>query len=123
MVTITQEIFFEEIAKAVFNDLKIKLLNKQPNHCLRVDYLPTAVMNYTCEKLNLDAALKAKDVEAYILTDKKQNPFELESGRLIELRNRLSFGVLVVFIPKVLEGQQKIVTTSTPLKLTILQVS
>lgn len=104
MVTITQEIFFEEIAKAIFNDLKIKLLNKQPNHCLRVDYLPTAVMNYTCEKLNLDAALKAKDVEAYILTDKKQNPFELESGRLIELRNRLAFGVLVVFIPQGFRG-------------------
>lgn len=104
MVIITQEIFFEEIAKAVFNDLKTKLLNKQPNHCLRVDYLPTAVMNYTCEKLNKDAALKTKDVEAYILTDKKQNEYELESGRLIELRNRLSFGVLVVFIPQGFRG-------------------
>jgi hypothetical protein len=40
MVTITQEIYFEEIAQAVFNDLKAKLLNKQRNHCLRVDYLP-----------------------------------------------------------------------------------
>jgi len=104
MVTITQEIFFEEIAQAVFNDLKTKLLNKQPNHCLRVDYLPTAVMTYTCEKLNLDKELKAKDVEAYVLTDKKANAFELESGRLIELRNRLSFGVLVVFIPQGFRG-------------------
>ncbi len=104
MVTITQEIFFEEIAQAVFNDLKTKLLNKQRNHCLRVDYLPTAVMTYTCNKLNHDAELEAKDVEAYILTEKKNNPFEIESGRLIELRNRLSFGVLVIFIPQGFRG-------------------
>ncbi len=104
MVTITQEIFFEEIAKAVFNDLKTKLLLKQKNHCLRVDYLPEAVMNYTCGKLNLDADLKSKEVEAYILTDKKQNQCDVESGRLIELRNRLEFGVLVVFIPQGFKG-------------------
>ena len=89
MVIITQEIFFEEIAQAVFNDLKAKLLLKQKNHCLRVDYLPTAVMTYTCEKLNLDADLKKKDVEAFVLTDKKATGYEVESGRLIELRNRL----------------------------------
>lgn len=104
MVIITQEIFFEEIAQAVFNDLKAKLLLKQKNHCLRVDYLPTAVMTYTCEKLNLDADLKKKDVEAYVLTDKKATGYEVESGRLIELRNRLEFGVLVVFIPQGFKG-------------------
>lgn len=104
MVTITQEIFFEEIAKAVFNDLKVKLLLKQKNHCLRVDYLPEAVMKYTCEKINLDPDLKSKEVEAYILTDKKVNQCEVESGRLIELRNRLEFGVLVIFIPQGFKG-------------------
>ncbi|MCA6442835.1 MAG: hypothetical protein IM600_05320, partial [Bacteroidetes bacterium] len=104
MVIITQEIFFEEIAQAVFNDLKAKLLLKQKNHCLRVDYLPPAVMTYTCEKLNLDADLKKKDVEAYVLTDKKATGYEVESGRLIELRNRLEFGVLVVFIPQGFKG-------------------
>jgi DNA helicase HerA-like ATPase len=104
MITITQEIFFEEIAQAVFNDLKAKLLLKQKNHCLRVDYLPNHVMNYACAKLNTDAELKARDVEAYVLTDKKQNPFEVESGRLIELRNRLDFGVLVIFIPQGFKG-------------------
>lgn len=104
MVTITQELFFEEIAQAVFNDLKAKLLLKQKNHCLRVDYLPNDVMNYACEKLNTDTELKAKDIEAYVLTDKKQNDFEVESGRLIELRNRLDFGVLVIFIPQGFKG-------------------
>jgi DNA phosphorothioation-dependent restriction protein DptH len=104
MVTITQEIFFEEISKAVFNDLKAKLLLKQKNHCLRVDYLPEAVMKYTCEKINLDYDLKSKEVEAYILTDKKVNQCEVESGRLIELRNRLEFGVLVIFIPQGFKG-------------------
>jgi len=104
MVTITQKIYFEEIAQAVFNDLKAKLLNKQRNHCLRVDYLPKDVMHFACEKINTDAELTAKQVEAYILTDKKSAPFEVESGRLIELRNRLDFGVLVVFIPQGFKG-------------------
>ncbi len=104
MVTITQEIFYEEIAKAVFNDLKEKLLTKQRNHCLRVDFLPTEVMNYTCQKLNNDAELKARDVEAYVLTDEAKEKYEIESGRLIELRNRLDFGVLVVFIPQGFRG-------------------
>ena len=104
MVTITQEIYFEEIAQAVFNDLKAKLLNKQRNHCLRVDYLPKDVMHFACEKINTDADLKAKEVEAYVLTDNKSEAFEVESGRLIELRNRLDFGVLVVFIPQGFKG-------------------
>lgn len=104
MVTITQEIYFEEIAQAVFNDLKAKLLNKQRNHCLRVDYLPKEVMHFTCEKINTDSDLTVKEVEAYVLTDKKAESFEVESGRLIELRNRLDFGVLVVFIPQGFKG-------------------
>lgn len=104
MVTITQEIYFEEIAQAVFNDLKAKLLNKQRNHCLRVDYLPKDVMHFACEKINTDADLKANEVEAYVLTDNKSEAFEVESGRLIELRNRLDFGVLVVFIPQGFKG-------------------
>lgn len=104
MVTITQEIYFEEIAQAVFNDLKVKLLNKQRNHCLRVDYLPKDVMHFACEKINTDANLNTREVEAFVLTDKKAEPFEVESGRLIELRNRLDFGVLVVFIPQGFKG-------------------
>lgn len=104
MVTITQEIYFEEIAQAVFNDLKSKLLNKQRNHCLRVDYLPKEVMDYACEKINTDTDLNSKEAEAYVLTDKKTESFEVESGRLIELRNRLDFGVLVVFIPQGFKG-------------------
>ncbi len=104
MVTITRELYFEEIAQAVFNDLKSKLLNKQRNHCLRVDYLPKDVMHFACEKINTDAKLNSKEVEAYVLTDKKTDPFEVESGRLIELRNRLDFGVLVVFIPQGFKG-------------------
>ena len=104
MITVTQDIFFEEIAQAVFNDLKTKLLEKQRNHCMRVDYLPNPVMNFACEKLNTDAELKAKNVEAFVLTAHAKNDYEIESGRLIELRNRLNFGVLVVFIPQGFRG-------------------
>jgi DNA phosphorothioation-dependent restriction protein DptH len=104
MVTITKEMYYEEIAKAVFKDLKEKLLNKQPNHCMRVDYLPTTVMKHACKKINADADLLAKQVEAYVLTQQTQENYEIESGRLIELRNRLDFGVLVVFIPQGFTG-------------------
>lgn len=104
MITITQEIFFEEIAQAVFNDLKEKLLEKQPNHCMRVDYLPASVMKYACEKINSDAQLKSRNVEAYVLASITSNKCEIESGRLIELRNRFNFGVLVIFIPQGFRG-------------------
>jgi DNA helicase HerA-like ATPase len=104
MVTITKEIYYEEISKAVFKDLKSKLLNKQRNHCMRVDYLPSPVMRYACQKLNADPDLQAKRVEAYVLTDQAQEKYEIESGRLIELRNRLDFGIVVVFIPQGFTG-------------------
>ncbi|MGA2408596.1 MAG: ATP-binding protein [Bacteroidales bacterium] len=104
MISITQEIFFEEVAQAVFKDLKAKLLCKHRNHCLRVDYLPSPVMNFTCEKINTDTELKAKDVEAYVLASKAIYDYEIESGRLIELRNRLNFGVLLIFIPQGFRG-------------------
>lgn len=104
MITITQQIYLEEIAQAIFNDLKDKLLNKQRNHCIRVDYLPTPVMFSTCQKLNQDPKLQQHQVEAYVLADKKSNDCEIESGRLIELRNRLDFGVLLVFIPQGFKG-------------------
>jgi hypothetical protein len=104
MVKISQDIYLKEISQAVFNDLKMKLLNKQRNHCLRVDYLPSTVMNFTCEQLNVDADLRSKEVEAYILSTTAKQSFEIESGRLIELRNRLNFGVLVIFIPQGFRG-------------------
>ena len=104
MITITQEIFFEEIAQAVFNDLKVKLLEKQRNHCMRVDYLPASVMRFACEKINSDTELKSKEIEAYVLSSVASNKYEIESGRLIELRNRFNFGVLVIFIPQGFRG-------------------
>ena len=104
MVSITKEIYYEEISKAVFKDLKNKLLYKQRNHCMRVDFLPIPVMEHVCEKINNDAKLQAKQVEAYLLTDQAQKKYEIESGRLIELRNRLDFGVLLVFIPQGFTG-------------------
>ncbi len=104
MITITQEMFFEEIAQAVFNDLKLKLLEKQRNHCMRVDYLPASVMRFACEKINSDAELRSKEIEAYVLSSVVSNKYEIESGRLVELRNRFNFGVLVIFIPQGFRG-------------------
>jgi hypothetical protein len=102
--TVTQDLFFQEIAIAVFDDLKSKLLNKERNHCIRVDYLPKEVMYFACEKINLDSELQEKEVEGYVLTENRTRPFEVDSGRLIELRNRTSFGVLVIFIQQGFRG-------------------
>lgn len=101
---VTQDLFYQEIALAVFADLKAKLLKKEPNHCIRVDYLPKEVMYFTCEKINSDPDLKAKNVESYVLTENCIQPFEVDSGRLIELRNRTNFGVLVIFIQQGFRG-------------------
>jgi hypothetical protein len=95
---VTQELFYREISSAVFEDLKTKLLQKERNHCIRVDYLPKDVMYFTCEKINQDPDLKAKDVEGYVLVESCTKPSEVDSGRLIELRNRTDFGVLIIFI-------------------------
>jgi DNA phosphorothioation-dependent restriction protein DptH len=102
--TVTQDLFFQEIALAVFDDLKTKLLKKERNHCIRVDYLPTEVMYFACEKINLDPDLQAKEVQGYVLTENRTKPFEVDSGRLIELRNRTTFGVLVIFIKQGFRG-------------------
>lgn len=102
--TVTQDLFFKEIASAVFDDLKAKLLKKEPNHCIRIDYLPKEVMYFACEKINLDADLNKKNVEGYVLTENRTQPFEVDSGRLIELRNRITFGVLVIFIQQGFRG-------------------
>lgn len=101
---VTQDLFFQEIASAVFDDLKTKLLIKEPNHCIRVDYLPKEVMYFTCEKINHDPELTARNVEGYVLSENRTKPFEVDSGRLIELRNRTSFGVLVIFIQQGFRG-------------------
>ncbi len=102
--TVTQDLFFQEIASAVFDDLKAKLLKKEPNHCIRVDYLPKEVMYFACEKINLDPELQAKNVEGYVLSENRTKAFEVDSGRLIELRNRTTFGVLVIFIQQGFRG-------------------
>jgi len=101
---VTSEIFYQEIAKAVFENLKTILLQKQRNHCIRVDFLPKDVMMLTCEKLNLDADLNKNEVEAFVLVESISKPFEVDSGKLIEFRNRKDFGVLVIFIQQGFRG-------------------
>ena len=53
-----------------------------------------------CERISKDTELNEHDVEAYVLAEKASNSLEIESGALIEKRNRQSFGVLVAFIPQ-----------------------
>ena len=46
-----------------------------------------------------DEDLLSHGVEAFVLTNQVNEAYEIESGALIEKRNRESFGVLVAFIP------------------------
>jgi len=100
MIELYQEMYHKEMAQAVYQHLRGFLLTKEKNHCQRVEYLPCEVMVMTCKKLREDPELKDHDVEAFVLTDQVNEPYEIESGALIEKRNRESFGVLVAFIPQ-----------------------
>lgn len=100
MFTVTSEVYHAEMASAVYEHLRDFLLTIENNHCQRVEYLPIEVMQMTCEKLLHDPLLQKRGVEAYILAEKATKDYEIESGTLIEKRNREQFGVLVAFIPQ-----------------------
>lgn len=100
MFVVTREMYHAEMAAAVYEHLREFLLSMEKNHCQRVEFLPIEVMRATCQKLREDADLQARDVEAYVLVGKAQEEHEIESGALIEKRNRAEFGVLVAFIPQ-----------------------
>lgn len=100
MFEVTRELFHQEMAEAVFAHLRDFLLEKENNHCQRVEFLPVEVMRIVCDRISKDAELKKRQVEAYVLADQATNTLEIESGALIEKRNREKFGVLVAFIPQ-----------------------
>jgi len=100
MFEITRELFHQEMAEAVFAHLRGFLLDKESNHCQRVEFLPVEVMRLICHRVSNDAALKTHGVEAFVLTESAASVLEIESGALIEKRNREKFGVLVAFIPQ-----------------------
>src|SRR4051794_26239513 len=100
MFVVTRDVFHAEIALAVYKQLREILLRVEQNHCQRVEFLPVEVMRLICEKLRQDAALNARNIEAYVLAEKATEAHEIESGALIEKRNRTEFGVLVAFLPQ-----------------------
>jgi len=100
MFVVTREMYHAEMAEAVYEHLREFLLGMDQNHCQRVEFLPIEVMRITCQKLWKDEELCKKGVEAYVLSEKAQVEHEIESGALIEKRNRAKFGVLVAFIPQ-----------------------
>jgi hypothetical protein len=100
MFVVTREMYHTEMAAAVYEHLCGYLRGMEQNHCQRVEFLPVEVMRMTCQKLRDDADLSANNVEAFVLAEKALETHEIESGALIEKRNRTSFGVLVAFIPQ-----------------------
>jgi hypothetical protein len=100
MFVVTREMSHAEMAAAVYEHLSGFVLGMEQNHCQRVEFLPVEVMRLTCQKLREDMDLQKKGVEAYVLAEKVAEANEIESGALIEKRNRAKFGVLVAFIPQ-----------------------
>lgn len=100
MFVVTRELYHAEMAAAVYEHLRDFLLGMDDNHCQRVEFLPIDVMRMTCQRLREDTDLKEKNVEAYVLAEKAAEAHEIESGALIEKRNRAKFGVLVAFLPQ-----------------------
>jgi hypothetical protein len=100
MFIVTREMYHSEMATAVYEHMREFLLGMDRNHCQRVEFLPIEVMRLACQELWEDQKLRGKEVEAFVLSEKAQSEHEIESGALIEKRNRAKFGVLVVFIPQ-----------------------
>jgi hypothetical protein len=100
MFVVTPEIDQAEMATAVYDHLRDFLLGMEQNHCQRVEFLPVKVMRQVCQKLREDNELQRKGVEAYVLAERAADANEIETGALIEKRNREKFGVLVAFIPQ-----------------------
>src|SRR5271166_3141968 len=100
MFEVNRKLFHQEMAEAVFAHLRGFLLEKENNHCQRVEFLPIEVMHLVCDRVSKDADLKKHAVEAFVLAENAINGLEIESGALIEKRNREKFGVLVAFIPQ-----------------------
>jgi len=100
MFEVIRDMFHQEMAEAVFGHLRAFLLEMGANHCQRVEFLPVEVMRIICERTSEDHDLIKHGVEAYVLTEVAGNGLEIESGALIEKRNREKFGVLVAFIPQ-----------------------
>jgi hypothetical protein len=100
MFEVTREMLHREMAEAVFGHLRAFLLEKEYNHCQRVEFLPVEVMRMICERISKDPDLQKHGVEAYVLAETAANDHEIETGALIEKRNREKFGVLVAFIPQ-----------------------
>lgn len=100
MFTVTRELYYAEMAAAIFEDLKRLLLPKDKNHCQRVEFLPTEVMHLICQQIREDTDLLEHGTEAYVLAQSARDEHEIESGALIEKRNRWDFGILVAFIPQ-----------------------
>src|SRR4051794_7485848 len=100
MFEVTRELLHIEMAEAVFGHLRGLLLEKESNHCQRVEFLPVEVMGLICNRVRQDSALSKHGVEAFVLAENAVSGLEIESGALIEKRNREKFGVLVAFIPQ-----------------------
>ena len=86
MFEVKREMFHQEMAEAVFAHLHGFLLEKENNHCQRVEFLPVEVMRLVCEQVSNDAALKKHGVEAFVLGENAINGLEIETGALIEKR-------------------------------------
>jgi DNA phosphorothioation-dependent restriction protein DptH len=100
MFEVDRKLFHQEMADAVFAHLRGFLLEKENNHCQRVEFLPVEVMHLICDQISKDADLQKHAVEAFVLAEKATDGLKIESGALIEKRNREKFGVLVAFIPQ-----------------------
>ena len=79
MFEVTREMFHQEMSEAVFGHLREFLLEKENNHCQRVEFLPVEVMRLTCDRIANDPNLRQHGVEAYVLTEKATNDLEIET--------------------------------------------
>src|SRR6266513_499826 len=90
-----------EYVEALFGQLKVFLLRKQPGHCQRVDYLPAAVLARLGDRLSADKDLMGKGVACRVLSSEtessKLKPWEVTGSGAVALREDATYGRVKVF--------------------------
>ncbi len=88
-----------EYVDALFGELKNFLLQKNPGHCQRVDYLPLRVIEGLGKRLGEDGDLKKQKVVCRVITNKTIDleAWETTGSGAVALREDATYGRIKVF--------------------------
>ena len=99
--SLPDQVVTEAQTKALFGELSAFLLNKQPGHCQRIDYLPRTVLEGLSYKLAHDSELIKKRIVCRMVTDKEIAPedksWQVTGSGAVALREKATVNAINVF--------------------------